>query len=198
MSGKLQLGESAKNCECQKKGKGGAFMKNSYSLEKHKKTGPMMPLSERKMLSHLSGIKIVKKGKIPADIQKNEEIYDLSILPAFALCACYLGYTNYRVLGQEKVTLPVDRIWDLFNFTSGLTVGRQIIDWHLMIIEKAFELLGFHADLAVQDRGIVVVDGLSKIMLRENGKTKYVGFNARGINPEVFSQMLMHTLEKGF
>jgi hypothetical protein len=169
-------------------------MKNSYPLPRQKKTGSMLPLSERKLLSHLSGIKIVKQGKIPADIQKNEEIYDLAILPAFALCACYLGYTNYRVLGQEKVMLPIDRIWDLFNFTSGLTVGRQIIDWHLMVIEKACELLGFPADLSFQDPGVVVLDGISKIMLGEKGKMKYVGFDERGINPEIFSQMLMHTL----
>ena len=46
-------------------------MKNNQSHEKHGESGPKMPLSESKRLSHLSGIKVVKKGKIPADIQAN-------------------------------------------------------------------------------------------------------------------------------
>ena len=33
----------------------------------------------------------------------------------------------------------------------------------MMIIEKAFELLGFHADLSVRDQHIVVIDGISKM-----------------------------------
>jgi hypothetical protein len=173
-------------------------MKNKHSHEKHGESGPMTPLSESKMLHHLSGIKVVKKGTIPADIQAKGEIYDLSILPTFSLCACYLGYANYKILGEEKVEIPVGLIWDLFNFTSSLTTGRQIMDRHLMIIEKAFELLGFHADLSVRDQYIVVIDGISKIKVGESGKTKYVGFNAKGTNPDIFSQMLMRALLRSF
>ena len=51
-------------------------MKNNHSHEKHGKSGPKMSLSESKRLSHLSGIKVVKKGEMPADIQANGEIYD--------------------------------------------------------------------------------------------------------------------------
>ena len=139
-----------------------------------------------KRLSHLSGIKVVKKGKIPADIQANGEIYDLLILPAFTLCACYLGYANFKILEEEEVEIPVSLIWELFNFTSGLAIGRPIMDRHMMIIEKAFELLGFQADLSVKDRHIVVIDGISKMADQESGKTKYIGFNEKGINPEFF------------
>ena len=173
-------------------------MKNNHSHEKHKESGSIMPLSEIKMLSHLSGIKIVKTGKIPADIKANNEIYDLSILPTFTLCACYLGYANYKILEEEIVDIPVGLIWDLFNCTSGLTMGREIMDRHMMIIEKAFELFGFHADLSVKDQDVVVIDRRSKIMSRESSKTKYVGFNAKGINPDIFLQMLMCTLLRGF
>ena len=173
-------------------------MKNSPSHEIHGESGPKMLLSESKRLSHLSGIKVVKKGKIPADIQANGEIYDLLILPAFTLCACYLGYANFKILEEEEVEIPVSLIWELFNFTSGLAIGRQIMDRHMMIIEKAFELLGFHADLSAKDQNIVVIDGISKIKDRESGKTKYVGFNEKGINPDIFLQMLMHALHKSF
>ena len=171
-------------------------MKNNHSHEKHGESGPMMPLSESKMLSHLSGIKVVKKGTIPADIQANGEIYDLLILPAFTLCACYLGFANFKILEEENVEIPIGLIWDLFNFTSGLTTGRQIMDGHMMIIEKSFELLGFHVDLSVKDQNIIVIDGISKITDRESGKTKYVGFNEKGINPEIFLQMLMRALHR--
>jgi hypothetical protein len=173
---------------------GGGLMKNIKSNEKHGESDPKMSLSESKRLSHLSGIKIVKKGEIPADIQENNEIYDLLILPTFTLCACYLGYANYKILGQERVDIPVGLIWDLFNFTSELTTGGQIVDRHLMIIEKSFELLGFHADLSVNDQNIVVIDGISKITDRESGKTKFVGFNEKGINPDFFLHMLMRAL----
>jgi len=173
-------------------------MKNKHSQEKHGESGPITPLSERKMLHHLSGIKVVKKGTIPADIQAKGEIYDLSLLPTFSLCACYLGYANYKILGEEKVEIPVGLIWDLFNFTSGLTTGRQIMDRHLMIIEKAFELLGFHADLSVRDQYVVVIDGISKIEVTQSSKTKYVGFNAKGTNPDIFSEMLMRALLRSF
>jgi hypothetical protein len=173
-------------------------MKNNHLHEKHKKSGPIMPLSEIKMLSHLSGIKVVKKGTIPADIQANGEIYDLPILPKFTLCACYLGYANYTILGEEKVELPVGLIWDLFNCTSGLAMGKQITDRHMMIIVKAFGLLGFHVDISVKDQCIVVIDGISKITVRESRETKYVGFNAKGINLDIFSQILMCTLLRGF
>jgi hypothetical protein len=172
-------------------------MKNNHSYEKHEESCPIMPLSEIKMRSHLSGIKVVKKGTTHSDIQANNEIYDLSILPKFTLCACYLGYANYKILGEEKVEIPVSLIWNLFNCISGTTMGRQIMDRHMMIIEKAFEMLGFHADLSVKDQCAVVIDGISKITVRKSGETKYVGFNAKGINPDIFSQMLMCTLLKG-
>ena len=162
------------------------------------KSGTVMSLSKSKMLSHLSGIKVVKKGKIPADIQVNTEIYDLSILPTLTLCACYLGYANYKIQGEENVEIPADLIWDLFNFTSGLTIGRQIMDRHMMIIEKVFELLGFHVNLLAKDQYVVVVDGISKITARESGKTNYIGFDGKGINPDIFSQMLMRTLHRSF
>ena len=95
------------------------------------------------------------------------------------------------------VEIPVSLIWDLFNFTSGLTTGRQIMDRHMMIIEKSFELLGFHADLSAEDQNIVVIDGISKITDRESSETKYVGFNEKGINPDIFLQMLMRALHRG-
>jgi hypothetical protein len=177
-----------------KKGMGGEFMQNKHSHEKHEESGPMITPSESKILSHLSGIKVVKEGEIPDDIQANNEIYDLLILPTFTLCACYLGYANYKILGQEKVDIPVGLIWDLFNFTSGLTTGGQLVDRHLMIIEKSFELLGFRADLSVKDQNIVVIDGISKLTDRESGTMKYVGFNEKGINPDIFLQMLMRAL----
>ncbi|MBN1382548.1 MAG: hypothetical protein JXA41_12805 [Deltaproteobacteria bacterium] len=171
-------------------------MKNGHLQKKHGVSGTKKPLSESKRLSHLSGIKVVKEGEIPDDIQANGEIYDLLILPTFTLCACYLGYANFKILEEEKVEIPVGLIWDLFNFTSGLTPGEQIIDRHMMMIEKAFDLLGFHADLSVKDKDIVVIDGISKIMDRESGKTKYIGFNEKGINPDIFLQMLMRALHK--
>jgi hypothetical protein len=172
-------------------------MKNNHSHEKHEESGPIMRLSEIKMRSRLSGIKVVKKGTIPVNIQANGEIYDLSILPKFTLCACYLGYANYKILGEEKFEIPVSLIWNLFNCISGLTMGKQIMDRHMMIIDKAFEMLGFHADLSVKDQCVVVIDGISKITVRESSETKYVGFNAKGINPDIFSQILMCTLLKG-
>jgi hypothetical protein len=173
-----------------------ALVKNDHLHEKHKESGLITPLSEVKMLSRLSGIKVVKEGTIPANIQANCEIYDLSILPEFTLCACYLGYANYKIPGEEKADIPVSLIWNLFNYTSGPTMGKQIMDWHMMIIKKAFEMFGFHADLSVKDQ-CVVIDGISKIMVRDSSETKYVGFDAKGINPDIFSQMLMCTLLKG-
>jgi hypothetical protein len=77
-------------------------------------------------------------------------------------------------------------------------MGREIMDRHMMIIEKAFDLLGFHVDLSVKDQDVVVIDRRSKIMSRESSKTKYVGFNAKGINPDIFLQMLMCTLLRVF
>ena len=173
-------------------------MKNSHPHEKQVESGSIMSLSASKMLSHLSGIKIVKKGKIPADIQANNEIYDLSILPTFTLCACYLGYANSKILGEENVEIPIGLIWDLFNFTAGLTIGSRIMDHHMMVLEKAFELFGFHADLSVNDQNIVVIDGISKITEREIGKTNYIGFDEKNINPVIFSQMLMRALRRRF
>jgi hypothetical protein len=174
-------------------------MKNKRPREKHGESDPKASLTDSKRMSHLSGIKVVKEGEIPPDIQAGGEIYDLLILPTFTLCACYLGYANYKILGEEKVEIPVGMIWDLFNFTSGLAAGKQIMDRHMLIIEKSFELLGFHADLSVRNnQNIVVVDGISKIADRESSKTKYVGFNEKGINPDIFLQMLMRALRLSF
>jgi hypothetical protein len=170
-------------------------MKNSHSHEKHEESSPVKPLSESKRLSHLSGIEIIKNGKIPKDIQASTEIYDLSILPTFTLCACYLGFANYKILGEDNAEIPISLIWDLFNFTSGLTTGRQIIDRHMMIMERAFELFGFHAVFSVKDQ-YVVIDEISKITVRESGKTTYIGFDEKGIDSDIFSQMLMHALRR--
>jgi len=57
-------------------------------------------------------------------------------------------------------------------------------------------LFGFHADLSVKDQYVVVVDGISKIMVRESGETKYIGFDKKGINPDIFSLMLMRVLRR--
>ena len=172
-------------------------MKNSHPHEKRGVSGPIISLSKEKRLSHLSGIKIVKKGKIPADIQANTEIHDLSVLPLFTLCACYLGYANYRILGEEDAEIPIDLIWDLFNFTSGLTATeRQLVDRHMIIIARAFELFGFRADLSVKNRQSVVIDGIAEAAARKRGKTKYIGFDQKGIDPDIFSQMLMHALRR--
>ncbi|MEI7637335.1 MAG: hypothetical protein WCJ37_08515 [Syntrophus sp. (in: bacteria)] len=43
-----------------------------------------------------------------------------------------IGYANYKILREENVEIPIDLIWDLFNFTSGLTTGRQIMDRHVI------------------------------------------------------------------
>lgn len=172
-------------------------MKHIHSQDKQRKSGPVIPLSKEKRLSHLSGIKIVKKGEIPADIQANTEIYGLSVLPMFTLCACYLGYANYRILGEEDAEIPIDLIWDLFSFTSGLsTTERQLVDRHMMIIARAFELFGFQADLSVKNRHSVVIDGITEGAVRRRDKTKYIGFDQKGINPDIFSQMLMHALRR--
>lgn len=171
-------------------------MKNDHSHKKLGESGPKKILSDSKRLTHLTGIKVVKEGEIPADIQEKGEIYDLLILPAFTLCACYLGYANLKIRKEEKAEIPVGMIWDLFNFTSGLTARGQIMDRHMMMIEKAFDLLGYHVDLSVKDQDIVVIDGISKITDREAEKTKHVGFNEKGINPDIFLQMLMHALRK--
>jgi hypothetical protein len=171
-------------------------MKKNHSQDKHRESDPKILLSDSKRLAHLTGIKVVKNGKIPADMKANDEIYDLLILPAFTLCACYLGYASSKILEEEKVEIPVGLIWNLFNFTSGLTTGGEIIDRHMMIIEKAFDLLGFHVDLSVKDQNIVVIDGISKTADEKNNKTKYVGFNEKGIDPDIFLQMLMRALQR--
>jgi hypothetical protein len=72
------------------------------------------------------------------------------------------------------------------------------VDRHMMIIEEAFELFGFHADLSITDQNVILVDGISKITLKESGETKYIGFDEKGINPDIFSQMLMHALRRSF
>ncbi|MDA8124622.1 MAG: hypothetical protein M0009_05500, partial [Deltaproteobacteria bacterium] len=107
-------------------------MKKSDSQKQKRPSVPIKPLSESKRLSHLSGIEIVKNGKMPAAVPAGTEIHDLSILPAFTLCACYLGYANYKILGEEDVEIPLSLIWDLFNFTSGLTREKRILDRHLL------------------------------------------------------------------
>lgn len=171
-------------------------MKNNPSHEKHGDVDAKRPLSESKRLSHLSGIKVVKEGEILPDTEAGNEIYDLLILPAFTLCACYLGYANYKIQEKEKVEIPINLIWELFDFTSGLSTGGQIMDQHVTMLEKSFNLLGYQADLSVKDRNVVVIDAISKIMDQESGKTKHVGFNEKGINPDIFLQMLMRALQK--
>jgi len=59
-------------------------------------------------------------------------------------------------------------------------------------------LLGFHADLSVKDQYVVIIDSISNIMASEYSKTKYVGFNAKGTNPDIFSRMLMRALLRRF
>ncbi|EKD22001.1 MAG: hypothetical protein ACD_87C00216G0003 [uncultured bacterium] len=172
-------------------------MKHIHSQGRQREPGPIISLSKNKRLSHLSGIKIVKKGEIPADIQANTEIYGLSILPMFTLCACYLGYANDKILGEQDAEIPIDLIWDLFSFTSGLTATeRQLVDRHMMIIERAFKLFGFHVDLSVKNRHSVVIDGITEAAVRRRGKTKCIGFDQKGIDPDIFSQMLMHALRR--
>ena len=172
-------------------------MTTKKSTPRRKDTSePKTTLSASKRKTHLSGIKVVKEGEaVPNDVKASGEVYDLLILPTFTLCACYLGYANYKIMNREKVEIPVGLIWELFNFTSGLTAGRDIMDRHMSIIEKSFELLGYRADLSVKDdHDIVVIDGIAKIKDQETGKTKLVGFSEKGIDPDVFSQMLMRAL----
>ncbi len=66
----------------------------------------------------------------------------------------------------------------------------------MMIIARAFELFGFQADLSVKNRHSVVIDGITEAAVRRRDKTKYIGFDQKGINPDIFSQMLMHALRR--
>jgi len=171
-------------------------MKKDQPPKKQAAAGSKTSLTDNKRISHLSGIKVVKEGEaVPEDVKTSGEFYDLLILPTFTLCACYLGYANYKILREERVEIPVGLIWELFNFTSGLTAGRDIMERHMMIIEKSFELLGYRADLSVRDNhNIVVINGIAKIKDKDTGKMKLVGFNEKGVDPDVFSQMLMRAL----
>lgn len=171
-------------------------MKRILSTDRQGKCGPIISLSESKRLSHLSGIRIVKNGKIPADIAEDTEIYDLSNLPRFSLCACYLGYTSHRVLGEDNVRVSFSMIWDLSNFLSCLGPRRDISDLHGMMIEKSFELLGFQADLSIREGVLLAVNRYPKIVTTEGRKTKCLGFDIKGINADIFSQMLMHALDR--
>jgi hypothetical protein len=175
-------------------------MKKEQTRRRRRGADPKQPLSESKRISHLSGIKVVKAGEaVPEDVKASGEFYDLLILPTFTLCACYLGYANYRIIREEKIEIPVGLIWELFNFTSGLTAGKDIMERHMMIIEKSFELLGYRADLSIKDdHRIVVINGIAKVTDKDTGKMKLVGFNEKGVDPNVFSQMLMRALLKSF
>jgi hypothetical protein len=173
-------------------------MNDSPSNEPLRKSGSLMSLTESRRLTHLTGIKVVKKWKIPANIDAKTEIYDLSTLPLFTLCACYLGYAHFKLMGEERGEIPIGIIWDLFDFTSNMPRQGKIVDRHLMILVKAFDLFGSQVDLLVRDRFVAVPEGIRSERSMERRETKYIGFERKGIPPDSFSEMLMRALKKGF
>jgi len=67
------------------------------------------------------------------------------------------------------------------------------MDWHMMIIEKAFDMLGYHADLSVNDNYVVVVNGISR--LGQGKQVKDIHWIRRKrYKSRIFAQMLMHAL----
>jgi hypothetical protein len=166
-------------------------MGKSISREKSGSSGKIATMSEKEMLSHLPGIRIVKNGKIPAGIL-DSEIHDLAYLPKFALCACYLGYVDIKIRRRNRISIPVDAIWELFNFTSGLETGTQTIDQHLMIIDKAIELLGFDADIYATDQYDIVIDRISRVTCSDGREIEFkcMHFYPGGMEPDIFFRLL--------
>lgn len=167
-------------------------MKKSMPRKKSASSGKIATMPEKEMLAHLPGIKIVKNGKIPAGIP-DSEIHDLAYLHKFVLCACYLGYTDLKIRKESKINIPVDAIWELFNFTSGLETGAKTIDQHLMIIGRTIELLGFNACIYVTDRHNIVIDRVSRLACSDDRKFEFkcIRFNPRGMELDFFSGLLM-------
>jgi hypothetical protein len=168
------------------------------SNESRGKSVSLTSLTESRRLTLLTGIKIVKKWKIPDDIDQKTEIYDLSTLPLFTLSACYLGYASLKLMGEERGAIPISMIWELFDFTSNMPRQGEIVDRHLMMLGKAFDLFGSHADLMVADRFVDVRNDIGPDKGLKRSEMKYIGFDPKGIHPDSFPQMLMRALKKGF
>ena len=156
-----------------------------------KKSAATLPEGKEEMLSCISGIRIVENGKIPAGIPAGE-IHDLAYLPAFVLCACYLGYADMKIRQKDKINIPIDAVWDLFNFASPLGPARTI-DRHLLIIAKAFELLGFKADVLATAKHDIIINRISELIAGGGGKSelKCIRFNPKGPDPDKFCRLLL-------
>ena len=65
---------------------------------------------------------------------------------------------------RKKVEIPADLIWDLFNFTSVPTIGRQIMDRH----DDREKVSSCWLHVIFQSRiNMSLCDGISKITVRE-------------------------------
>jgi hypothetical protein len=168
-------------------------MGENLSSERPESANARTTAPEKEMLAHLPGIRIVKNGKIPAGIPESE-IHDLAYLRAFALCSCYLGYADIKIRRENKINIPLDAVWDLYNFASALGATRTI-DRHLMIIARAFELLGFRADIRVTDEHDIVIDRISELPSGDDGEIfvfKCIRFSPKGMDPDEFCRFLIH------
>ena len=168
-------------------------MKKSRPKEKSVVNKSVAALPEKKeaMLSCISGIRIIENGKIPAGIPAGE-IHNLAYLRAFALCACYLGYADMKIRQKSKINIPIDVVWDLFNFASPLGPVRTI-DRHLLIIAKAFELLGFKADILATSKHDIIIDRISELTASGDSKNvlKCIRFSPKGSDPDKFCRLLL-------
>jgi Holliday junction resolvase len=167
-------------------------MTKSMAKERKKSGKAAASMPEKEMLTHLPGIRVVKNGKIPAGVAESE-IHDLAYLRPFALCACYLGYVDMKIREENRIDIPVDAVWELFNFTTALR-SAPAIDRHLMIIARAIELLGFKADIFATDEHDIVIDRISALTSGDDGEIvfKYIRFNRKGMDPDEFCRLLMH------
>ena len=123
----------------------------------------------------------------------------------FLLCACYIGLAATHIQEKEAVNISVKKILELSSFidrNKGMVdyiLKHEIYGCHKRVLEEAFKILGYKADLVFKERPYVVVNKISKITgadTEEDGDTLL--FDLHGETQDLFSFRLYRSMWIGY
>jgi len=155
------------------------------------KSMPDSPMDrDAKIVNNLPGITTGNYSFLDVpDGRYDEELH------RYTITSCYLGAVAAFIQDKEEVKIPFKLVWPLFYFIGDLNTKNETIILHKRIIEKAFNILGYKAEVEAKDHLTITIRNISKIAGRAEIKMDDTfDFSLKGLNRETLLSLLCTTL----
>jgi hypothetical protein len=165
------------------------------------------PVDPKYIKNNFSNIRIIwedhpRLGKKAVGFKGSGETYEYVHFNKFVFCGTFLGLAAAMLKGDDNVQIPLELIWELREYVVKNFIAADHVLWKsaVLTINKAFELLGYEADVSSHEGHIIIGDQVTAIagydVSRMGGKC--IGFDLNGVKPEKFFAILILSMYWSF